>query len=224
MSFLGFVAFSNAPAAEAAEQAPRRWLAASAASADVQDWASAGSRGCFSAFSLVAGADHFAAVARDPGLLFVGDVPRSWSSASDASDRRARMAAGTPDDALDEALPETEFSMGLWDERASRLTLYRCPLGGRALFHVCAPRQWIAFASLPEPLLALPGVRDVIDEAALPSQLIVAYGAAAPPDATLFARLRRLPAAHRLRFTAGGVSVDDCWRLPERNHVLPDFG
>lgn len=219
MSFIGFVSFSTAPGAGAAEQALRRWLAASAASAQVSDWTSTASRGCFSAFSLVAGADHHAMVACDRGVRFVGDVPRAWLTGAGASARRARMAAAPAGATLDDAMPEAEFAMGLWDETASRLTLYRCPFGARALFYVCAPQEWIAFASLPEPLLALPGVRDVIDEAALPSQLLLSMADAAPRDATVFARLRRLPPAHRLRFTLDGVVVDEYWHFDAKRET-----
>jgi asparagine synthase (glutamine-hydrolysing) len=219
MSFIGFVSFSTAPGAGAAEQALRRWLAASAASAQASDWTSTASRGFFSAFSLVAGADHHAKVECDHGVRFVGDVPRAWLTGAGASARRARMAAAPAGATLDDALPETEFAMGLWEEAASRLTLYRCPFGTRALFYVCVPRQWIAFASLPEPLFALPGVRDVIDEAALPSQLLFSMAETAPTDSTVFARLRRLPPAHRLRFTPDAVAVDEYWQFAARQET-----
>ncbi|HVX40656.1 MAG TPA: asparagine synthase-related protein [Gemmatimonadaceae bacterium] len=213
MSYCGFVTFSSAPTAVAAESAMRRWTAASAASATEYAWTSTDARGYFCTLSLAAGTDHHAEIVRDARHPFVGDAPRTWLSDPGAHDRLTRLAASSIS-GTGALIPDGDFSMGVWSAAESRLTLYRCPLGTRAMLYVCEPGAWIAFASLPEPLLALPDVRGAIDEEALPSQLILGYSGSPTSGATLFARLRRLPGGHALRFTRDATTVEEYWRLP----------
>ena len=48
-----------------------------------------------------------------------------------------------------------DFALAIWDDRQRQLTLYRSPLSLKSLFYHVAPR-FVAFASMPQGLLALP--------------------------------------------------------------------
>ena len=216
MSFCGFVAFSNTAAADAARAALERWIAASASSSRAEEWTSGSARGYFGTFALAAGAPHFAELVLDANHALAGDVPPAWLGAPSGRERLRALSEAATGAAIAANIPDTDFSTAIWSRVSERLTLVRCPLGTRAMLYVCEPGAWIAFASLPEPLLALPGVKGVIDEAALPSQLIMGYAGPTPLGATLFARLRRLPAGHVLCFTRDALTVHEYWRLPDR--------
>lgn len=188
----------------------RSWVARTAALREDHEWHAASSRGWLCAFSPVASPGHSASLRVDPGVRLVGDVPVDWLAGSNASVCRSRLANPCPE-GTSAAIPDTEFALGAWSDDTSTLTLYRCPLGARALLYVCEPRSWIAFASLPEPLLAVPGVRARINEAAVALQLIGEDYYLQAEDATSFSKLRRLPAGHVLRFGESGVALSEYW-------------
>ena len=117
-------------------------------------------------------------------------------------------------------LPEDELALAAWQPVERRLVLFRDPAGARALYFVHEPGRWVAFASIPEPLLAIPGVRDRVDKNALPGLLIL--GIEPERDATLFERLRRVPAGHQLTFQPDRVTADRFWSLNGRPQRRPD--
>jgi asparagine synthase (glutamine-hydrolysing) len=223
MSFCGFVSFSTSDHASQAERAMRAWVSQTAASRDDHEWRDTSSRGWMCAFSLVANAGHTASLGRDPGWAMVGDVPPMWLIDPRFAEHRARLTT-SPMQSVSSAIPEIEFALGGWSDDTAQLTLYRCPYGARALFYVCEPRSWIAFASLPEPLLGIPGVTGRIDEASLAAQLIGEETGLLEANATLFARLRRVPPGHALRFGSTGVSIERYWQpdVSLRLHCEPD--
>ena len=108
---------------------------------------------------------------------------------------------------------EGMFAFALWDERRQRLLLARDPLGQKPLYWT-ALRDGIRFASEIKALLAVDGVSAAIDPEALHHYLSLRF---IPPPSTMFAGIRKLPAAHRLVYADGEVRVERYWQLSFAN-------
>lgn len=208
MPFLGFVAFVPESAREA-RAAVSQWLDANAVSR-VSRGAMAAAEVDFHAYAL-AGRNPHASIVQHDTVMFLGDVDPSWLQAPDKSGLESAALA----DPAPAGMPDTEFAFAVWSTVRTALTLYRCPFGCRALYYVAEPGAWLAFSSLPEPLLAIPGVAGAIDELGLAAYLVPASDVSVPPEATAFARLKRLPAAHRLRASPEGIELRRYWQLPD---------
>lgn len=105
------------------------------------------------------------------------------------------------------------FAFAAWDARTERLLLAGEALGQRTVFHARVDRM-LLFATDLRALLALPGVPRDMDETYLSAFL---SDVVPDPDATLYAAIRRVPAASILSFGRdGAVSVHEYWR--------PDWG
>src|SRR5262245_14593857 len=119
------------------------------------------------------------------------------------------------------ALPRLEgmFALAVWEEAPGRLLLARDPFGIKPLYYARLPRG-LAFASQPGALLALPELAGRLEPEALGDFLAYGY---VPFDRCLFAGIRKVPAAHRLTWTADGEQLDvvPYWRL-ERREVRDD--
>jgi len=157
--------------------------------------------------------------------------------------RDERVAAGAPDAllvlhayrALGERCVEHllgDFAFALWDADRQRLLLardrfgvrplYWCESGGRLLASntLAALRAARAAPDAPDDVLRddAPACEDSLDDGAVADFLM--FGYAREPDATAFARIRRLPPAHLLTATpgtaAGGhrVAIRRYWDLP----------
>jgi asparagine synthase (glutamine-hydrolysing) len=103
---------------------------------------------------------------------------------------------------------EGMFCFAAWDARDRELMLARDWLGQKSLFWVETP-QGFAFASEIKALLTLPGVKRELDLTALSHYMSLRC---LPGDDTLFAGIRKLPAAHVMKVSARGRSLQQLWR------------
>ena len=105
------------------------------------------------------------------------------------------------------------FALAHWDTAADRLWLASDHLGRRTVFYTRLGEGW-AFASSLRSLLALPGVSRDLDEGFLAASL---SDVPPEPNATLYAAIRRVPAACIVGLHVNGDRmVREYWR--------PDWG
>ncbi len=100
------------------------------------------------------------------------------------------------------------FALGIWDGARDRLLLARDRLGKKPLYYTVVGGR-LLFASEIKGLLAHPDVPRDIDPEGL--NLFLTFGNV-PPPFTLFAGIKKLPAAHRLlcdRF--GNLRIERYW-------------
>ena len=96
------------------------------------------------------------------------------------------------------------FAFALWDRRRGMLLLARDPLGKKPLYyaeHGTGSGSGLAFASELPALLALPGMGRRIDPRAVEDFFALGY---IPDPGSIFAGIRRLPAAHFLALERQG--------------------
>ncbi len=129
-------------------------------------------------------------------------------------------AAAWPDSALTLAALEKwgegaalrligDFALALWDRQQRRLLLARDTGGTRPLYYHRGD-GFLAFATNPRALLALPDVPRTLNEARFALHLV--DGTAAPGD-SFYAAIRQVPAAHYARMTATTTAVHSYWEL-----------
>jgi asparagine synthase (glutamine-hydrolysing) len=102
------------------------------------------------------------------------------------------------------------FAIALWDARARRLLLVRDRLGKKPLFYAEHGAQLLFGSEIKAILAAAPELAEP-DVAALVPYL--RNGFVCEPH-TMFRRIHKLPAAHRLVWENGRVDVQRYWRLP----------
>lgn len=109
-----------------------------------------------------------------------------------------------------------EFAFALWDARDGRLLLARDRLGDRAL-HVHLGRDRIAFATLPQALVALPGVPNAPDPVRLAGFLLLRpeFG-----PRSFFAGIDRIEPGHCAWVEADGRFLSRRWWHPEAVPLL----
>jgi asparagine synthase (glutamine-hydrolysing) len=109
------------------------------------------------------------------------------------------------------ALLEGMFALALWNDRDRRLLLARDRIGIKPLYYAPLPGGF-AFASEPKAILALPGVVARLDPDALSDYLSYGY---VPYDRSMFAGIRKLPAAQCLQWDAatGRIEIAPYWTL-----------
>lgn len=113
------------------------------------------------------------------------------------------------------------FAIALWDARASRLLLARDRAGEKPLYY------WrrdgvLVFGSEIKALLEYPGVGRTLDSEALAQFCFYGYF---PTPRSVFAEIKKLPAAHRMIVEGGELRVEPYWRLQEflRPPGLPEL-
>jgi asparagine synthase (glutamine-hydrolysing) len=116
---------------------------------------------------------------------------------------------------------EGMFALALWTETPGRLLLARDRIGIKPLYYAVLP-EGLAFASQPRALLTLPNLAARLDPEALSDFLSYGY---VPFDRSIFAGVRKLPAAHCLVYepASGRLEVRPYWRL-ERKPGNDDTG
>jgi len=107
------------------------------------------------------------------------------------------------------------FALALWDDRRKQLVLGRDRAGEKPLFYWLRDST-LVFASEIKSLLAYPAVGRDLDRTALAQYFLDGYF---PSPRSVFAEIRKLPAAHRMVIQGGKVQVDAYWRL--QDHLLP---
>lgn len=117
-----------------------------------------------------------------------------------------------------EAAPQRligDFALALWDQQQRRLFLARDTGGSRPLYYHCGD-GFLAFATTPRALLALPDVPRTLNEARFALHLV--DGTAAPGE-SFYAAIRLVPAAHNAWITPTGAAVRSYWE-PEYHRRL----
>jgi asparagine synthase (glutamine-hydrolysing) len=107
------------------------------------------------------------------------------------------------------------FALALWDNRLERLVLARDRAGEKPLFYWQRDHT-LVFASEIKSLLAYPAIGRSIDNTALIQYFFYGYF---PSPRTVFAEIRKLPAAHRMVIRGGKMQIDAYWRL--QDYLLP---
>ena len=103
------------------------------------------------------------------------------------------------------------FAIAIWDDRTHTLWLARDRFGVKPLYYHLAADGTLVFGSEIKSLLASGVVRAALNESQLPDFLA---NHAPSGDETLFAGIRRLPAAHVLTWRDGEVTIARYWDLP----------
>jgi asparagine synthase (glutamine-hydrolysing) len=101
------------------------------------------------------------------------------------------------------------FALVVWDERAGVLLLARDRLGTRPLYY-CEVRRGFAFGSHLTALRQLVDVPCDIDPRAIDCYLALR---AVPAPLSIFRSVRKLPAAHILKFEGGIATLKRYWSL-----------
>jgi len=109
-----------------------------------------------------------------------------------------------------------DYAFALWDRPGQRLVLARDPLGGRPL-HYHRGNGFIAFASMPKGLHALPGMSIAPDEAHA-AEFLALLPEIGPQ--TFFQSVLRVEPGHFAVFTAGSQTSRRHWR-PDRRSIAP---
>jgi len=103
------------------------------------------------------------------------------------------------------------FAIALWDGRAERLLLARDRAGEKPLYYWRA-NQTLVFASEIKSLLEYPGISREIDPAAVTQYFFYGHF---PTPRSVYAEIKKLPAAHRLLVEGGNIHIDAYWRPQE---------
>jgi asparagine synthase (glutamine-hydrolysing) len=113
-----------------------------------------------------------------------------------------------------EACPEHllgDFAFAIRDPRQGRLFCARDHLGMRQLIYSHQPGRLFAFASEPRAVVAVDGVPRRLNEMRLAEYLAGLEDS--DHEITFFQEVWRLPPAHRLTVTAGGIRRERYWTL-----------
>ncbi|WP_376087625.1 asparagine synthase (glutamine-hydrolyzing) [Roseomonas sp. CCTCC AB2023176] len=114
------------------------------------------------------------------------------------------------------------FAFALWDRDRGELLLARDRLGEKPLHYARLPDGTIAFGSEPAALLALPDMPRRLNAEAVGDFLALGY---VPDPATIWAGMRRLPAAHFLFLRRGEAELPEprrYWQPPRTVVAAPD--
>ena len=104
-----------------------------------------------------------------------------------------------------------DFCFALWDAPNRRLFCARDPLGVKPFFYARAGDAFI-FSNTLDCIRLHPAVSDDLDELEVGDFLLTGWPQR--PEGTIFADVRRLPAAHWLEFDHDIVSTGRYWQLP----------
>lgn len=168
-------------------------------------------------------------------LAYDADEPDSCQPFHDASSRTTLLVDGRIDngDELAEALGTERSALAVvlaawrqWgldcgshllgdyvvvvsDETSRRVVCIRDPMGQRPLFYSAGPRG-VVFGSEVQQVVRHPAIRTDVNEAMIAEYLT---GEPATVAETLWRGVHRLPPAHALEITGGGVRVRRYWDL-----------
>jgi len=102
-----------------------------------------------------------------------------------------------------------DFAFAIWDGRAQQLFCARDHVGVKPFYYFHEPGLF-AFASEVKALLEVPGVPRQLDEERIAKYLMVAFDSF---EDTAFECIRRLPPAHTLTLSEGGLEIERYWNL-----------
>lgn len=104
-----------------------------------------------------------------------------------------------------------DFAFVIWDERRRRLFCGRDHFGVKPLFYAQTARS-VVVSNTIDSLRLHPMVSDELNESTVGDFLL--FGYLVEPTTTVFADIQRVPAAHTLSCTGGGVRIARYWSLP----------
>jgi len=107
------------------------------------------------------------------------------------------------------------FAIALWDERAKRLVLARDRAGEKPLYYWRGDRT-LVFGSEIKALFEYPGLSREIDSEALAQYFFYGYF---PAPRSVYAGIKKLPAAHFMVVERGAIRIECYWRL--QDHLCP---
>ncbi|MBI1940844.1 MAG: asparagine synthase (glutamine-hydrolyzing) [Acidobacteria bacterium] len=107
------------------------------------------------------------------------------------------------------------FAIALWDESAKRLVLARDRAGEKPLFYWLRDRT-LVFGSEIKALFEYPGISRELDLEAVNQYFFYGYF---PAPRSVYAEVKKLPAAHRMVVERGEARIEPYWRLQE--HLCP---
>jgi asparagine synthase (glutamine-hydrolysing) len=100
------------------------------------------------------------------------------------------------------------FALAIWDEVAQSLTLASDPFGEKPLYYCEQPERLVFASDIRALIQAVPGLGAPDDEALA---VFAARNLMPSPEGSFFAGVKRLPAAHMLRWQGGRVAVSRYW-------------
>jgi asparagine synthase (glutamine-hydrolysing) len=100
------------------------------------------------------------------------------------------------------------FAIALWDNRTKRLLLARDRAGEKPLYY-WRDDQTLVFGSEIKALFEYPGVGRAMDPTALTHYFFYGYF---PSPRSVYAEIKKLPAAHRMVVEGGKIQIDAYWR------------
>ncbi len=107
------------------------------------------------------------------------------------------------------------FAFAIWDQTKKKLVLARDHIGQKPLFFCLTP-DGLAFASEVKSILVSNFVNCEIDLEALYHYISLRF---MPDQFSLFKKIRKLPAAHRLVFENGRERIDQYWSFSYQDKV-----
>jgi asparagine synthase (glutamine-hydrolysing) len=102
------------------------------------------------------------------------------------------------------------FAFAIWDNATRQLFVARDRLGKKPLYYALFNDE-IAFASEIEPLLAFAGIGRDLDAVAIHDFFAYQY---IPAPRSIYRQIRKLPAAHFLRYQDGQAHISRYWAPP----------
>ena len=115
------------------------------------------------------------------------------------------------EDALD--LIVGDYAFALWDASARRLSLVRSPFGMKPLYYHVG-RDFVAFATMPSGLHALPEIPRSLDLAQMAAEVA---GSGNDNGATLYRSIRRVEPGHIIHFDGTNVGGRRFWDIERRS-------
>ena len=103
------------------------------------------------------------------------------------------------------------FAIALWDGPAQRLVLARDRAGEKPLYY-WRGNQTLVFGSEIKALFEYPGLSRAIDPEALSQYFFYGY---IPAPRSIYAEIKKLPAAHRMVVEHGELRIEPYWRLQD---------
>jgi asparagine synthase (glutamine-hydrolysing) len=100
------------------------------------------------------------------------------------------------------------FAIALWDNRAKRLLLARDRAGEKPLYY-WRGNDTLVFASEIKSLFEYPGIGRALDPTALTQYFFYGHF---PSPSSVYAEIKKLPAAHYMLVEGGKVRIDAYWR------------
>ncbi|MFB3921707.1 MAG: asparagine synthase (glutamine-hydrolyzing) [Terriglobia bacterium] len=110
------------------------------------------------------------------------------------------------------------FALALWDGRAKRLVLARDRAGEKPLYY-WRGNDTLVFGSEIKSLFEYPGLSRRMDPEALAQYFFYGYF---PAPRSVYAEIKKLPAAHTMVVEGGEIRIDCYWRL--QDHLRPPGG